>query len=280
MDIQRQVYQRQILAMMGVTPWVSRDAARLPIEFASRQTDLGSAAGMDAAVTEPQLLKHPKQLIAAEASNDAVDLDVIQPASESVIGGAHPDIAADDSKALATQPEVENREHAIKGPNRTLNLTTKASSSQAPVSVGEGDGVTDNPLAYKDANDNSEQQIAVAPFTLQGVSYNNWVLLVDLANLNERSQILWQNLQQGLSLLPDQLSFPFCETMSTLDMANASLAGFVFKLGNSERVQVSALTELPEGLDHERMLRTPLLDEMIAEPKLKRQLWQLISQSQ
>jgi hypothetical protein len=131
-------------------------------------------------------------------------------------------------------------------------------------------------VSSSDFADEEEAQIPIEPFTLQGIRYNNWVLLVDSAALSAMGQKLWQNMQVGLSCRCESLAFPFCKTMSTLDMANASLAGFVFKLGGSEHIQVAALTDLPEGLDHEQMVRAPLLEEMLAEPAQKRQLWQLL----
>jgi hypothetical protein len=65
--------------------------------------------------------------------------------------------------------------------------------------------------------------------------------------------------------------------MDTAELANASLAGYVFKIGRSEEIQVAALTALPEGLEHPNMTTVPTLDEMLADSSLKRQFWETLS---
>lgn len=119
----------------------------------------------------------------------------------------------------------------------------------------------------------------VVPFDLQGGRYGDWVILVDIQALNNDSQKLWQNITQALSITCDTTSFPICEGMDTAELANASLAGYVFKIGRSEEIRVASLTELPEGLEHPNLTTAPTLDEMLADSNLKRQLWvQLSSQ--
>src|SRR5699024_12185759 len=68
----------------------------------------------------------------------------------------------------------------------------------------------------------------VAPFDLQGGRYGDWVILVDIQSLNNDSQKLWQNITQALSISCETTSFPICEGMDTAELANASLAGYVF----------------------------------------------------
>jgi hypothetical protein len=65
--------------------------------------------------------------------------------------------------------------------------------------------------------------------------------------------------------------------MDTAELANASLAGYVFKIGRSEEIQVAALTALPEGLEHPNMTTVPTLDEMLKDSLLKRQFWETLS---
>lgn len=287
MDIQSQAYQRQILAMMGVTPWVGRDTLTMRIDESPVQERSSAVESVgDAQATSPSV--PAKSSANATINNTIAIASPVTAPSAKIVSTANvvstDAVIEPESDNLDNLDNHDNRDNAIKGPNRTLNIKARASSGQAPVQTNDA-GLSDDNESFADFNDESDEnderdeQVPVSPFTLQGIGYNNWVLLVDLAKLNQHSQKLWQNLHDGLSVVPDQLGFPFCQSMSTLDMANASLAGFVFKLGQSELVKVSALTELPEGLDHERMVRTPLLDEMIAEPKLKRQLWQLLSQS-
>ena len=68
--------------------------------------------------------------------------------------------------------------------------------------------------------------------------------------------------------------------MDTAELANASLAGYVFKIGRSEEIKVAVLTALPDGLEHPNVTTVPKLDEMLTDSNLKRQFWeQLSSQS-
>ena len=117
------------------------------------------------------------------------------------------------------------------------------------------------------------------PFSLHGGRYGNWVILVDMQTLSGDSQKLWQNITQALSMTCETTAFPICAGMDTAELANASLAGYVFKIGRSEEVQVAALTALPDGLTHPALTTLPTLDEMLANSRLKRQFWQQIAKS-
>ncbi|MDN5734520.1 MAG: hypothetical protein L0H09_09640, partial [Psychrobacter sp.] len=130
--------------------------------------------------------------------------------------------------------------------------------------------------ADKYANESNKK---VLPFSLQGGRYGNWVILVDMQTLSGDSQKLWQNITQALSMTCETTSFPICAGMDTAELANASLAGYVFKIGRSEEVQVAALTALPDGLTHPALTTLPTLDEMLADSRLKRQFWQQIAKS-
>ena len=65
--------------------------------------------------------------------------------------------------------------------------------------------------------------------------------------------------------------------MDTAELANASLAGYIFRIGRSEEIQVAALTVLPDGLQHPNLTTVPILEEMLADSDAKRQLWEQIS---
>ena len=134
--------------------------------------------------------------------------------------------------------------------------------------------------SFKEEGFQEESFKKVAPFDLQGGRYGDWVILVDIQALNYDSQKLWKNITQALSISCETTSFPICEGMDTAELANASLAGYVFKIGRSEEIQVVTLTALPEGLEHPNLKTAPTLDEMLTDSNLKRQLWeQLSSQS-
>ena len=101
--------------------------------------------------------------------------------------------------------------------------------------------------------------------------------MVDIQALNHDSQKLWQNITQALSISCETTSFPICEGMDTAELANASLAGYVFKIGRREEIKVAALTALPDGLEHPNLSTVPTLDDMLADSSLKRQLWEQLS---
>ncbi|PID37702.1 MAG: hypothetical protein CR966_00725 [Pseudomonadales bacterium] len=118
---------------------------------------------------------------------------------------------------------------------------------------------------------------SVAPFTLQGVQYGNWVLLIDEGNLSESAGQLWQKICQALSLNIERLQFPIYEGMTSVKFANATLEGFIFKLSKQKERKFGRLTALTEGLDDTGMTELPLLEEMTADPTTKRKFWQLIN---
>ena len=295
MMIQREVQRRQILSMMGVTPWVDREAPCKNVQ------DILAANTQNRQNTETLIGKTlqqniPSSIVQGSANNEQSDsvssVNPVANLSQYSTEARNQQSLSAVNRESSTQPtssEIYGEYNSYE--DHEIYATTyadeppvaKADHSAKSARGSSGDELndtfsTDFKADFDDNLDNeSAIEVAIEPFTLQGLKYNGWVLLVDVASLSTQTLKLWQNMQVGLSTTIDQLSFPFCKSMSTLDMANASLAGFVFKLGGSEQLQVAALTELPEGLDHAQMVRTPLLEEMLAEPAQKKQLWQLLS---
>jgi hypothetical protein len=274
MTQQRQAQRRQILAMMGVTPWVGREtvtASLQEIMAAAPELSIASPVSLATTAAPASDIGNANANVGSSASHNTTPTSSVTEATISpspVIGNgyegsAYTDSGYEDADYPPMPDEIKPKGNPI--------------DPQFGYFEDKSAGTANNPVVSSgDFADEEETQIPIEPFTLQGIRYNNWVLLVDSAALSTMAQKLWQNMQVGLSSRCDSLAFPFCKTMSTLDMANASLAGFVFKLGGSEHIQVAALTDLPEGLDHEQMVRTPLLEEMLSEPAQKRQLWQLL----
>lgn len=274
MTQQRQAQRRQILAMMGVTPWVGREAVTADLQdilAAAPESNTAESLSMATAAVTPS---SPATDLATTPTNSSLNSGASAASDSTVItnspvsgsgdeGSAYTDSGYEDSGYPPMPDDITPNNNPF-DPQFGYFDNNSTATANTPV------------VSSSDFSDEEEAQIPIEPFTLQGIRYNNWVLLVDSAALSAMGQKLWQNMQVGLSSRCDSLAFPFCKTMSTLDMANASLAGFVFKLGGSEHIQVAALTELPEGLDHEQMVRAPLLEEMLSEPAQKRQLWQLL----
>lgn len=296
MMIQREVQRRQILSMMGVTPWVSREATCKNIQDIL-DANVQSRQNTKALTAETLQQNNPSPIAQGSAnneqSNSVSSVNPVANLGQYSAGARNQQSSPVVNSGSLTQPTSSEthgdynsyEDHEIYA---TAYADEKTPVAKADHSARSVQGLSGNELndtfntdLEADFDDNLESEsaveVVVEPFTLQGLKYNGWVLLVDVASLSAQSLKLWQNMQVGLSTTIDQLSFPFCKSMSTLDMANASLAGFVFKLGGSEQLQVAALTELPEGLDHAQMVRTPLLEEMLAEPAQKKQLWQLLS---
>ncbi|MGB2046966.1 MAG: hypothetical protein ACPHUC_03425 [Psychrobacter celer] len=266
--LQRRVQQRQILAMMGIDQWVRPDAATLSMAdipaisesrsnlsspsislTSSQRSPVSDVSDSEAAwnTQSPVNDRHPHRV--DDGSSNHVDT--------SDTSSYHDDAYLDGEPALPTVAQVV-------APLVDAVKTTTAAPSAIHASADK----------YAD-----ESNKKVLPFSLQGGRYGNWVILVDMQTLSGDSQKLWQNITQALSMTCETTAFPICAGMDTAELANASLAGYVFKIGRSEDVQVAALTALPDGLTHPALTTLPTLDEMLADSRLKRQFWQQIAKS-
>ena len=258
--LQQQVQQRQILAMMGIGQWIQLSSATLKIEDIIYPTET--------AYTE-----------IAHTNSPSAENPVAQSTSTQYTENlATPSLVVADS-------EWPNRDNGV-----MLALIDNKDSNPSQITPTVADAVA--PLVEKiaaptgiDSFDMVNSDVGahgildkVAPFDLQGGRYNNWVLLVDIQALDSDSQKLWQNIIQALSLACETISFPICAGMDTVELANASFAGYLFKIGRSEEIQVAALTELPMGLTHPNVVSVATLEAMLADSRLKRQLWEQISQ--
>ncbi|HBL95572.1 MAG TPA: hypothetical protein DD294_00970, partial [Psychrobacter sp.] len=167
---------------------------------------------------------------------------------------------------LHNSPDIESNQTAAFFIDEVVQSTT---APIAPQQLSQSSHNSDS------VNDDSLKK--VAPFSLQGGRYGDWVILVDIQALNSDSQKLWNNITQALSMTHETTSFPICAGMDTVELANASLAGYTFRIGLREEIKVAALTVLPEGLQHPNLMTVPTLDDMIADSDAKRQLWERIS---
>ena len=276
--MQHRMQQRQILAMMGINQWVQPSSKTLSI------------AGISAPALLEQTTANPTLANASTSSATTTE----QPSVESS------NIKSSNIDAISGMVDDESINHYYDDANETgliqpepqspvtYSFDTTAPEVSKPAVTSLVDTIVEQ-TAIADIN-NTESFEAdsfkedsfkkIVPFDLQGGRYGDWVVLVDIQALNNESQKLWQNIMQALSITCETTSFPICEGMDTAELANASLAGYVFKLGRSEEIKVAALTALPEGLEHPNLTTVPTLEEMLTNNKLKRQLWeQLSSQS-
>ena len=279
--LQHRMQQRQILAMMGINQWVQPSSETLNISDIAVHTT--NPQGINQAISSPASTEQP---IIESPNIDAINVEM-----------SH--ITSSDAPSSTLDDESIN--HYYDNVNVNVNANEKIlshSDSQSPVTYSFDttapdisnqtvtslvDTVVQQTVVPSEqthfSNDQHENIIKVAPFDLQGGRYGNWVILVDIQALNNDSQKLWQNITQALSIDCETTSFPICEGMDTAELANASFAGYVFKIGRSEEIQVVTLTALPDGLEHPNLTTVPTLDEMLINSRLKRQLWGMLSSS-
>ena len=281
---QRQIQQRQILAMMGISQWIQPDSPTLNIatleaminesstESSTRLPQTESPVDHDTHNT-----KTSTQDIAAFTSENenlkAVEQNygyqetatqVINDPSLSQNNLTHKAPVTDDTEAVNIQDYRISSEPTIDTPTAIEKL---AENPATTISNNQTDSV-------------SNEERKVPPFDLQGGRYGNWVLMVDIQALDNHSQKLWQNICQALSLECETTSFPICEGMDTLELANASIAGYIFKIGRSDTIKVASLTPLPSGLRYANRVIVPTLAEMLEDAMLKQNLWQQLSKPQ
>ena len=293
--LQRRMQQRQILAMMGIEQWVQPNSATLnitDIEAAESQFDLSNQSASNQNIAQPSV----EAEVVARLNNNSLDNE----SADSILDTEN--TPASDYGDIQSYNDVQDiNEHANEQSPVSYSFdSTTSHASNSPSNSDSQDSLQQIPQNVEQAvaplietvtttsitsinqthtadisNDDSFKK--VAPFDLQGGRYGDWVILVDIQALNNDSQKLWQNITQALSITCETTSFPICEGMDTAELANASLAGYVFKIGRTEEIKVMSLTALPDDLDHPKLTAVPTLDEMLADSNLKHQLWKLLS---
>ncbi len=285
--LQRRVQQRQILAMMGINQWVRPESSTVNIaditidsvehsNTGSIDTESASAGAAIETVVQPTSGYDTNDSYSSnhdDVNDDTHGLGIHEqaateqsPVTYSFDSMGNEISATSDAPRLHNSPDIESNQTAAFFIDEVVQSTTAPiASHQLSQSSHNSDSVNDDSLKK------------VAPFSLQGGRYGDWVILVDIQALNSDSQKLWNNITQALSMTHETTSFPICAGMDTVELANASLAGYVFRIGLREEIKVAALTVLPEGLYHPNLETVPTLDDMIADSDAKRQLWERIS---
>lgn len=285
--LQRRVQQRQILAMMGINQWVRPESSTVNIaditidsvehsNSGSIDTESASAGAAIETVVQPTSGYDTNDSYSSNhdnVNNDAHGLGIHEqaateqsPVTYSFDSMGNEISATSDAPRLHNSPDIESNQTAAFFIDEVVQSTT---APIAPQQLSQSSHNSDS------VNDDSLKK--VAPFSLQGGRYGDWVILVDIQALNSDSQKLWNNITQALSMTHETTSFPICAGMDTVELANASLAGYIFRIGLREEIKVAALTVLPEGLQHPNLMTVPTLDDMIADSDAKRQLWERIS---
>jgi DNA polymerase III psi subunit len=292
--LHRRVQQRQILAMMGINQWVQPESETI------NMTDIATASVKPSNIDSTDIESNNNEVVASVGVVDTVD----QPsggydindynASDYVADEYSTDLQATNERTASEQSPVTYSFDSVDsntvssdavsssaGSNyhdipSTASNQTAVTSTNAPIEQPQS-AQSNFPQSTSDHNINDDSLKKVAPFDLQGGRYGDWVMLVDIKALNSDSQKLWQNITQALSITCETTSFPICDGMDTAELANASLAGYIFRIGRSEEIQVAALTALPDGLQYPNLITVPTLEDMLADSDAKRQLWEQIS---
>jgi len=285
--LQHRMQQRQILAIMGINQWVQPSSETLSI------ADISAPALPDAVTANASIVASHSNATASTTSTEQPSIEFSNNESSHITS---PNIHAisgmvdDESNHSYDDANETGLSHSDPQSPVSYHFDSTAPDISKPAVTSLANTVVqqsaidnvNNAVSFEDSSskeNNFKDDIfkKVAPFDLQGGRYGDWVILVDIQALNNDSQKLWQNVTQALSISCETTSFPICEGMDTAELANASLAGYVFKIGRREEIKVAALTVLPDGLEHPNLTTVPTLDEMLKDSKLKRQLWEQLS---
>ena len=273
--LQHRMQQRQILAMMGINQWVQPSSETMNI------ADISAPALLEQTTANPTLA-NASTSSATTTEQPSVESSNIKSSNIDAISGMVDDESInhyydDANETGLIQPEPQSP--VTYSFDSTAPDVSKPAVTSLVDTIVEQTAIADinNTESFEADSFKEDSFKKIVPFDLQGGRYGDWVVLVDIQALNNESQKLWQNITQALSITCETTSFPICEGMDTAELANASLAGYVFKLGRSEEIKVAALTALPEGLEHPNLTTVPTLEEMLTNNKLKRQLWERLS---
>ena len=279
--LQHRMQQRQILAMMGINQWVQPSSETLNIADIAVPTT--NPQGINQAISSPASTEQP--------SVESPNIDAINVEMSHIISADAPSSIVDDESFNHYYDNVNANEKVLSHSDSQSPVTYSFDTTAPDISNQTVTSLVDtvvqhsaiaeinNIEGFQGHSFKEDSFKKVAPFDLQGGRYGNWVILVDIQALNNDSQKLWKNITQALSIDCETTSFPICEGMDTAELANASFAGYVFKIGRSEEIQVLTLTALPDGLEHPNLTTAPTLDEMLNDSRLKRQLWEMLSSS-
>lgn len=283
--LQHRMQQRQILAMMGINQWVQPSSETMNIADISAPT-LPEQTTANSTLSNASTPSNATASFTTSTEQPSIASSNIESSNINAIS----DMVDDESNHSYDDANETGLSHSDQQSPVTYSFDSTAPDISKPavtslvntvVQQTAIDNVNNVPsfedVGFKENNFKDDSFKKVVPFDLQGGRYGDWVILVDIQALNNDSQKLWQNITQALSISCETTSFPICEGMDTAELANASLAGYIFKIGRSEEIKVAALTALPDGLEHPNLSTVPTLDDMLADSSLKCQLWEQLS---
>lgn len=238
------IQQRQILAQMGVDCWVTHNTQKKFVTI----DELLDLLDVNQLVKNQQTINLYSQ--ADTQANNQINSQVLD---DQVLDDQVK--TADDAMDIA-QPVPEHKA------STELNLAADLAK-------------TEQKLVPQSTQDSK----LVVPFELQGVSFANWVLLVDMETIAEQELTLWNNICRALQLDIQTIKFPLISNHNTVEVANAALTGFIFRLAKSEKINIANLTQLPDGVEDKRLASLPTLQQMLGNPASKQAFWQALKHS-
>ena len=250
--LQHRMQQRQILAMMGINQWVQPSsetmniadisAPTLPEQTTANSTLSNASTPSNATASFTTSTEQPS--IASsniESSNINAISDMVDDESNHSYDDANETGLSHSDQQSPVTYSFDSTAPDISKPAVTSLVNTVVQQT-AIDNVNNASSFEDS--SFKENNFKDDSFKKVVPFDLQGGRYGDWVILVDIQALNNDSQKLWQNITQALSISCETTSFPICEGMDTAELANASLAGYVFKIGRREEIKAVSYTHL------------------------------------
>lgn len=118
------------------------------------------------------------------------------------------------------------------------------------------------------------QSLYLDPFTLQACAFENCVIVVDVTNMTQQQIALWNNIQNALSGQYQELKWPFALSVFQDGRgAHVYVQGFLDAMSADKKI--ITLGKLPH-FNHQDVIISSTLQEMLDDPQLKRQLWQMM----
>ena len=162
-----------------------------------------------------------------------------------------------------TLPQATAAPIAITPPVR--HLETKANVTTAEVQV--------QPEIQVQAEVTLKQPSNFTHFELQLLNLAHCAIVIDASQLSQDAKQLWANINQALQAEYQQLNWPFpLLNLQDGNGAQSYVEGFLD--AHSVDKQLISLGDLPYS--HTKILKLPSLNQMLAQPLLKKRLWQLI----
>lgn len=118
------------------------------------------------------------------------------------------------------------------------------------------------------------EMLEVAAFSLQSLTLEHCVLLIDATHLNLEQQTLWANIQRAVPAEFNELQWPFAwEKVQDGRGVASYIAGFIDASGQDKNI--ICLGEIAY-MQHPKVTQLASLQQMLEQPLLKKRLWQFM----